>query len=229
MKAAALVPAALEVSAALGRGAALAPPRAVLPPSYQRTPSTSYLKGRGVGSISAWHTSTCRASWRRRSAEHRTIARDRPVLTLETTVHLHPQATLSLLAAVEALGYDAYIVEEIRGLRPDCRNLLALPREAGGAASPFKGSHVLNLAASSKQLMPVDASTILRHAFPCCQRGRECCPHKGPCCSHNLVGAWMSAALNRSGVDLQWFTRLRGYDQEYHGWSAAAISLPMLK
>lgn len=63
--------------------------------------------------------------------------------------------------------------------------------------------------------MAVDAATIGEYAFPCCRRGRECCPAVGGgCCAHYRVHAWMNSALRNGSLDLggSYFTRSTWYD-----------------
>ena len=173
-----------------------------------------------------------------------TIARDRPVLVLEVTVHHAPARTRALLARVDSLGYDAFMIEEICGMRPDCRNLLALPRpHRTEKRSRFSGSDALDLASASRALIPVDAHNIGSLAFPCCRRGGACCPYRDPdrrgrigkCCTHWQVHTWLNGPLRNGSADpramvhMQWYTRVRWYEQRYHGWSEGSISLPMVR
>ena len=59
-----------------------------------------------------------------------TLARDRPVLTIEVWTHTKAAATRSKLSHLAGLNYDAYVIDELAGIPWDVRNLLCLPREA---------------------------------------------------------------------------------------------------
>ena len=102
-------------------------------------------------------------------------------------------------------------------MRADCRNLLCIHR---GARSQFRGSDVLDMAVAARAMFPVDAKSILWHAFPCCARGGACCPPgRGPkrlwpgCCSHGRVHEWLSQQIATGGTDVRWFAATRWYDQ----------------
>eukprot|EP00966_Prymnesium_polylepis_P179299 4151271-Prymnesium_polylepis.1 len=62
----------------------------------------------------------------------RTILRDRPVFTVELHVHEDPNFTMKLLRYIaEDLDYDAFIIDELCGMKRDCRNLICIPRPSG--------------------------------------------------------------------------------------------------
>ena len=96
-------------------------------------------------------------------------------------------------------------------------NILNVPTERIHA---LRGSHVLDLAASSRTLFAVDEHTIHKYAFPCCKLGGACCPLENGryphCCAHFRVSQWMTSVLNSGGSDLQWGTRTTWYDQQWH-------------
>jgi hypothetical protein len=152
----------------------------------------------------------------------RLLARDAPVISFELHVHVNRTAAGELLNLVSSLGYDSFLVEEICGMRADCRNFLAIPRRRERA---FAGSPTLDLATLGKTLFPVDATTISAHAFPCCARGGACCPGHQHCCTHWAVEQWM----RHSGADLQWFTRNRWYEQRSFGWAPVRYAVPGLR
>ena len=149
-----------------------------------------------------------------------TILRDRPLLVTEVAVHARPENASSLLAHIGGLGYDSYLIEEITGIRADLRNILHVPRER---AALLEGSNVLDVAVALRGLLAVTASTLHRHAFPCCARGAVCCPTDThgrirDCCSHARVHRWLKQTVAHGGADLQWFTRNTWYDQHWHTW-----------
>ena len=137
----------------------------------------------------------------------RVLSRDAPVLTTELCVHHNASYTQQLMLAMRALDFDSFLVEEACAPRLDCRNLIHLPRSRRAS---FDRSPTLELALASKRLLSVDASTIGKHAYPCCALGGACCPFSAlsaglvrdgdGCCGEKLVGAW----LQRNGQ--QWFT-----------------------
>ena len=146
-----------------------------------------------------------------------TIARDQPLLSVELTVHKHPERTRSLLRLIDSLGYDALVVQEIAGVRCDIVNALCLPRSRRRLLA---NSNVLDLGVASRALVAVDADTVNRTAFPCCVAGGACCPNPldQMCCSHGLVQAWMNGVARAGGADLRLAARTRWYDQKYEGW-----------
>jgi len=64
-----------------------------------------------------------------------TVKRDRPVFTAELHVHQDRKYTRDLVSFVEALDYEIYVVDEICGVRIDCRNLLCVPQEFVASAA----------------------------------------------------------------------------------------------
>ena len=146
------------------------------------------------------------------------LTRDRPIFSTELHVHENPQASRALLRFIKSLGYSSYLIEEIAGNRADIRNILNVPHER---TAKLLGSPILDLAAQSRKLFAVDASTIHQFAFPCCVKGRACCPAErryAECCAHYRVSEWMSDVLNHGGADLQWGTRATWYDQRLWVW-----------
>lgn len=142
-----------------------------------------------------------------------TIRRDRPIFTVEVHVHQDPGYVSRLLSFIDSLGYDSFLIEELCGVRADCRNLINLPRATrpttragapnfarrGGARSQFHGSAALSLATASRRLFAVDAASISEHAYPCCARGGACCRKQNAtsnaCCSLQAVSRWLEQAL----------------------------------
>ena len=143
------------------------------------------------------------------------LARDQPLLSVELHVHKKPAQSQALLRQLTALGYDAYFVEEICGMRADCRNLLCVPRSRHAS---LVGSDALDAALQARAIFPVDAETILQYAFPCCRRGAPCCSGRS-CCAHFKVHAYVNRGL-RSGTltsaERMWSTRIRWYYQCNH-------------
>lgn len=121
----------------------------------------------------------------------RALKRDMPLLTLEVHVHQNASYTRSLLLEVAGLGYDCYLVEEICGLRADCRNLICIPH---ARQQNFMGSPILDLATASRKIFQVDADAMAAHAYPCCASGGACClrgPRHRHCCTKETVAAWL--------------------------------------
>ena len=116
-----------------------------------------------------------------------TLRRDMPIVTAEVHVHLRTPRTQALLHFLAASRYEVFLVEEICGMRADCRNLLCIHR---GARSQFRGSDVLDMAVAARAMFPVDAKSILWHAFPCCARGRVL--PAGPRAEEALAGVLLS-------------------------------------
>ena len=155
----------------------------------------------------------------------RTILRDLPVITVEVEVWKDPGYTARLLDELSSLHYEAWLVEESVGwIRADCRNLIAFPSayfqrrrrvnwagvrvsEIVPAERRWRYSSTLALAVASRRLLAVTNQTIEHLAYPCCARGRECCPGVGVCCSPKLVHAWLAHNVAHGGHDLQWYTR----------------------
>ena len=130
-----------------------------------------------------------------------TLRRDLPVVATELFVHANRSYSSELLAFMNALGYDSYLIDEVCAYRMDCRNLLHWPRARRGlleyAAAP------MSIARAAYRLFPVDAKSVLDYAFPCCEPGGACCPtnsaatdRKGVriatvCCSAARVHQWL--------------------------------------
>ena len=95
----------------------------------------------------------------------RTLRRDWPLFSMEVHVLADRSYTQRLLAEIDTLGYDAYIIDEVCGSRVDCRNLLCFPRSRGRIAS-----HALDLAVAGGRLAGVInnatslADRLRRHA-----------------------------------------------------------------
>jgi len=82
------------------------------------------------------------------------------------------------------------------------------------------GCGAVDIALSSRALIPVEAETISGLAFPCCRRGEECCPvdpggRRRECCTHAKVHQWMQRIVREGGSDLQFVTRTTWYDQKW--------------
>ena len=117
-----------------------------------------------------------------------TLARDRPVFTVEMHPHVGRNASLALLRRIDALGYRAFIIEEVCGFPFDCRNVLCLPAERQAI---FANSPVLDTLVASRRLFAITVDTLHQHAFPCCAAGGECCRagEKG-CCTWVPLKRW---------------------------------------
>ena len=94
-----------------------------------------------------------------------TLARDRPVFTVEMHPHVGRNASLALLRRIDALGYRAFLIEEVCGFPFDCRNVLCLPAERQAI---FANSPVLDTLVASRRLFAITVDTLHQHAFPCC-------------------------------------------------------------
>lgn len=177
-----------------------------------------------------------------RGAE-RVIARDQPFLLTELTVHRDAAYTRSLLSWLHERGYDAFLIEEHTGYpRMDIRNVLSLPRSRRGQ---WVSSNTLDLALAARVLHPVDATTILSHAFPCCRSGGECCKNSFRCCLPRDVRLWVTQTTrewlalnkteerietNRGRVDPRFFTRCSfgraahaGVPRGWHNWGGPRV------
>lgn len=117
------------------------------------------------------------------------IRRDQPIFSIEVHMHKDQAFTGRLLDFVNGLGYHAYLVDEVCGLRVDCRNLLCLP---ASRMAVLKHSHTLLLAQASRRLIPIGATSFRSLAFPCCAPGGGCK------CTRKSVTLW----LNRNPVSL---------------------------
>lgn len=106
-----------------------------------------------------------------RGAVH-VIRRDRPVFTVELHVHQSHSETQALLSFIAHLGYSSFMVESDGpcGLRFDCRNLICVPHERSEALRSVR-RHL-----HSYDVLPVNASTIIEFAHPCCKPYGACCP-----------------------------------------------------
>jgi len=87
----------------------------------------------------------------------RTIARDRPVFTVETFVHQKPALTAELLGFIASLGHTCVLIEEECGSPADCRNLLCFPLES---AASLSASSALSFAAAAGKVVAVDAQML---------------------------------------------------------------------
>ena len=84
-----------------------------------------------------------------------TLARDRPVFSMELAAH-HPAAE-TLLRLVQSLSYTSYVVQEQCGMRFDCRNVINFPNEH---LHNLLDSPTLDLAARYSVIAFVNASNI---------------------------------------------------------------------
>ena len=121
-----------------------------------------------------------------------TLARDRPVFTIEMFPHTKKNGAPAreLLQAVASMGYDSFMVDEPCGIPLDCRNVVCVPRERRQAFE--RSAHV---AAGTKEgwLVEVDAKTVQSFGFPCCARGGGCCLPKSSwwtCCQPTQLYEW---------------------------------------
>jgi len=147
------------------------------------------------------------------SGARQLLQRDKPLLSYEVAVHRHQAHTKALLGYIDSLGYSSFLIEEIAGMTADVRNVLAVPASRLRA---FTSSPALTAAYLGNALLPVDESTILLHAFPCCAPKQPCCPGgRNGCCAHWQVHKWIGSVVAQGGADLTFFTRRRWYDQ---GW-----------
>lgn len=147
------------------------------------------------------------------------ISRDRPVFTVETFVHNHPNITLRLLHTLDDLGYDSYMVEEQCGLPVDCRNIINIPRELH---SKFQQSPTLDLATVTGKLFFVSERTIATQAYASvCSSGNKCCVngpvnHFGPswwktkCCNADCVNRWLDSR-HGGRIHLSWYDKPRWF------------------
>ena len=129
-----------------------------------------------------------------------TVRRDLPVVATELFVHANHSYSGALLAFMDELGYDSYLIDEVCAYRMDCRNLIHWPRARRGV---LEHAAAMSLARASYRLFPVNARSVLNYAFPCCATGGACCPsdsaqtdRKGVrlatvCCSAARVHQWI--------------------------------------
>ena len=116
---------------------------------------------------------------------------DRPILTVELHMHANASFTQELMHFLNVAHYSVHLVDEVCGMRMDCRNLLAFPREQADA---LRQSSTLRLATASHKLFRVDSDSIAEHAFPVpCKPGGPCCDKGGEmhCCRHFCVAEWV--------------------------------------
>jgi FkbM family methyltransferase len=91
-----------------------------------------------------------------------TIQRDQPIFAAEVHVHWNRTYTHELISFIQdTLGYVIYLVDEICGVRIDCRNLLCVP--ALRAGSLVKASRTLQAALGSGTMRRISADTIFVH------------------------------------------------------------------
>ena len=134
-----------------------------------------------------------------------TIRRDRPVFTVETFVHNHPDLTLRLMRTIRSFGYQSYMVEEQCGLPVDCRNIINIPHEL---LRSFVKSPTLDLASTVRAFFPVSADNIARQVYAdVCTSGARCCV-AGPVNSFRPKW-WNSSCCNRACVN-QWLDQQHG-------------------
>jgi FkbM family methyltransferase len=144
----------------------------------------------------------------------RTLKRDLPVFSVECAVHKSPAYTTRLLQFIASLGYQTLLVEEEAGIPLDVRNLLNLPlyvqhlrgpgpnNETASIAieapeyhgharrrwpSSWSSSPTLEAHLKSGRLIPVNATSIFEHAYPCCSAGGDCCKSARQCCMNQHV------------------------------------------
>ena len=118
------------------------------------------------------------------------LARDRPVVTTEVTVHQDQELSRAVLSHMAARGYDSYLVEDVCGGRMDCRNVIHLPRHR---AASLMQAPAAGIARAAHRLLAVDATNVTQYAYPCCVRGGECCPNgqRSECCTTESVALWL--------------------------------------
>ena len=144
----------------------------------------------------------------------RTLKRDLPVFSVECAVHKSPDYTIKLLQFIASLGYQTLLVEEEAGIPLDVRNLLNIPlhvqhlrgpgpnNETASVAieapeyhgharkrwsSSWSSSPTLEAHLKSGRLIPVNATSIFEHAYPCCSAGGDCCKSARQCCMDQYV------------------------------------------
>lgn len=83
------------------------------------------------------------------------ITKHLPLFSYE--VHLKTPIARSTIEEVEKVGYVSYMVNELCGVRQDCRNLLAFPVKD---ITRYKKSTILNLAVHSKALVRIKSADI---------------------------------------------------------------------
>ena len=120
-----------------------------------------------------------------------TIERDRPVFTVEISVHGGhggESARLDarrLLTRIAELGYTSFVVDEQCGEPADLRNVINLPTEQ---LSRYRRSNIFQFAAAASVIHRVTNVTIGQHAFAnVCARGKVCCLTEAECCRWQCV------------------------------------------
>jgi len=97
-----------------------------------------------------------------------------------------------LVDFIYELGYDAYLVNEVCGIRMDFRNILAFPRKRSKVLDYFDA---LNLLMAGNLVVRVDPESIFDWVYQCCKIGGECCPSGDPndkeCCMQTIVQQWL--------------------------------------
>lgn len=149
----------------------------------------------------------------------RTIEISRPVVATELFVHKDPMYSSALLDFMEARGYRSYLIDEVCGHPVDCRNLIHFPIEL---RDRLTGSPILNLALSSRVMLPVTSHSISKLAFPCCKPGGDCCPAgavrtgKRDCCSTGSVYRWMCQHSTRPPFGVEGSETAVTFEQQPH-------------
>mmetsp|Transcript_21474 Transcript_21474/g.32770 ORF Transcript_21474/g.32770 Transcript_21474/m.32770 type:complete len:414 (+) Transcript_21474:22-1263(+) len=115
-----------------------------------------------------------------------------PIFTIEVRVYEDEQYTRQLVQFIYELGYDAYLVNEVCGIRMDFRNILAFPRKR---SKVLEYSDTFNLLMAGNLVVRVDPESIFDWVYPCCKLGGECCPSGDPngkeCCMQKMVELWL--------------------------------------
>lgn len=120
----------------------------------------------------------------------KTINRDRPLFTIELTVHENVTYTQEIVNYIYDLGYEPYLINEVCGFpRMDFRNVLCIPRENNRYLIT---SDLFNLLAATNAIIRINADSIFEWVYPCCKLGEECCPiNDSSCCHQNIVQKWL--------------------------------------
>ena len=121
-----------------------------------------------------------------------TIETYSPIFTIEVRVYEDEDYTRRLLNYIYDLGYDAYLINEVCGIRMDFRNILAFPRKRNKV---LEYSDAFNLLMAGNLVIRVDPESIFDWVYPCCKAGGECCPSGDPndkqCCMQDKVQSWL--------------------------------------
>jgi FkbM family methyltransferase len=139
-----------------------------------------------------------------------TIAKWKPVFTVEVRVYENQDYTKSLIDYIYDIGYDAYLVNEVCGDRLDFRNILAFPRHR---SKVLEYSDAFNLLMAGNLVIRVDAVSIFDWVYPCCKLGGECCDfdstaHSG-CCKEATVLSWLETSQFKLPPQLSSFKKAR--------------------